>query len=237
MTDVQYDSLSLESFPLHTEEARWATHMPAQAEAAHKRGALVCGFTEVTRGHVADQLSQIAGDHGYHLIHGAGDTALTIKRDLKRLHEQGFVHVSGERGYSSVTFEFFGREVTVYEQHWGTNKPAHHDVRVAQNKAIIEAMGKSGKGNSLSFLMGDCNPNGPLKHPDTFPRKELNEGGIVTVYEELGVWPTHIGVNFVGKWGRDKRSKAKSVRVYDNMGSDHYPVHVKYDVQRLQHAA
>lgn len=222
--------LHLESAPLHTESPKWAAHAPEQVEACLKRGAHVIGWTEVIAGRgVADDLRKLCKQYGYTFIHGTGDTALAVKGGIKILDSQGFVHVAGSRGYSSVTFEFNGSHVTVFMQHWGTNVPAHHDVRVAQNKALIAAMHEAAQGKRLAFYMGDANPDGPLSHPDTFPRKDFDQAGLPLVYEALG-FLQHIGVNFIGWNKADHRVTPHHVEVFPALGSDHYPVHVIVEI-------
>lgn len=225
--------LRLESAPLHTEAPKWAAHAPEQAAAVYQRGSHVVGFTEITKA-VAPELTSLAEHYGYTFIHGEGDTALAIQSHLKVIKAEPFVHVAGLRGYSSVRFTFYRNDVTVFNQHWGTDHPSHQATRQAQTKALIAAMRKASRGARLAFYMGDANPNKPLSHPDGFPRAELDAAGMPLVYEDLDKWPAHIGVNVMGHARKDTRVQVVHIDQHYPLGSDHYPVRALYAIHNAR---
>lgn len=226
------NTLRLESVPLHTERPAIAAQAPAQAEAAYKRGAHVIGFTEVNpHSKVPGLLSALAVKHGYTWIHGGGDTALAIKDRLSIISRKDFVQVSGQRGYTTVTFKFHGSKITVIYQHYATNVPAHHAVREAQTRALIKEMDNASKGKRLAFYMGDFNPTAPLRDKTSHPRFELDHAGLPLVYSVLG-FPAGVGVNAIGYNSIDRRVRPKWVKTFPKLGSDHMPIQVGIKIKR-----
>lgn len=217
--------LRLECCALHTESPVHAAHAPAQVEAACKRGAHVIGLTEVNpHARFVPDIAAVAARYGYNFVHGGGDTAELVQARLKLLHTEPWGRVSGERGYTSATFRFHGHETTVFCHHFGTNVPAHHAVRAAEVKTLVEQVQAAAFGRHLAFYMGDVNPDRPLKDPEGFPRADLDHAGLPLIYEELNTWPEHIGVTALGHARKDHLVEALAVDVFDALDSDHRPV-------------
>lgn len=228
----QSDLLTIESFPLHTEEVKTALQAPAQAEAAFKRGADFVGFTEVNTKHLDRDLAALALKYGYAWFHSNGDTALAVKSSLTILEADEFVPVAGSRGYTRVKVQFVDSEVTVIYTHWATNVGDHKAIRQAQTVALVEAMASASDAFGLAFYAADSNPDGPLSDPTTEPRASLDAAGFPLVNEALGVWPSHLGVNTIGYAKDDVRVTPVSVETFDALGSDHIPELATFSIRR-----
>ena len=230
------DQLVMESFPLHTERPEWAKHAPAQVEAACERGADVLGFTE-TRGPEMAECKRIAEAHGYHWFQAKMDAnrnvTLCVKKHFKVHHHEDVVVFNNHR--VSVTFDFFGSMVTVFQMHWESTDEGHR----IQSLSLIEAMRKASAGSGLSFYMGDSNPHPrPQSRPDSEPNRIMRKAGMPVVYETLKHYPRNIGVNVVGHNKADGRVKPKHATAHPALGSDHIPVTVAFGVKRARrHAA
>lgn len=224
------DLLVLESFPLHTEEPRWAAHAPAQVRAACERGAHIIGLTE-TRGTTMDECKQIAKAHGYKWFQANMDAhrnvSLLVKKGLKVLHHDDVVVFNNHR--VSVTVNFNGSKVTVYQMHWETTLHGH----IEQSKSLIAAMEKTSTGKGLSFYMGDSNPHPrPQSDPDSQPNKIMREAGMPVIYHELHDYPANVGVNVIGRNLKDTRVTPKRATGHAALGSDHIPVTAVYAIKR-----
>lgn len=223
--------LVLEECALHTEEPQWAAQMPAQVEAALKRGASVIGLTELAASHPAlrKQAADLATKYGYRAFFSDGDSALLYKAGLGEATAASVATATGQ-GYCELSFMFHGRRVTVFATHWKTNKPENQAARAAMTTDLIARMREAAAGNAIAFYMGDSNPSKPLSDPAGEPRTSLDAAGMPLVYEDLGSFPGGIGVTAIGHSARDKAVTAKAVVVGDALGSDHRPVTVTYSV-------
>lgn len=221
--------LVLESAPLHTERPDWAAHAPAQVEAACKRGAHVIGLTE-TRGPVMAECWKIAESFGYQVFQAPLDAhrnvTLLVKKGLHVLSHDAVAVFNNYR--VSVTFEFHGGKVTVYQMHWESTDKGHQ----VQTDALVEAMTLTSKGSGVSFYMGDSNPHPrPQSRPDSQPNARLKAAGCPVIYEELGDYPKNIGVNVIGRNLKDTRVKPVKVETHDSLGSDHIPATATYSIR------
>lgn len=226
------DRLTLENFPLHTEEAQWAAKAPAQVGAACVRGAHVIGLTETRKQATLDNMKQVANAHGYDWYTAPYDkhrnVSLLVKRTLDVVDHGAVLCNNNYRVW--VSFKFHGRIVTVYQMHF---ERTDNNGKMIQTEDLIQASHESSKGSGISVYMGDSNPSKPQHMAGSQPSTRLKEAGMPTVWQELNHFPSNLGVNIVGHNAKqDTAVTTKSATLHDPLGSDHAPAFCVFDVKR-----
>lgn len=227
-----FDTLTLESCPLHTEKPEWAAKAPAQVDAACKRGADVIAFTEVHTA-LAHELARVCAQNGYAFFHDKSDAAVAWKANLDGKASNVAV-ADSPAVMTRLDLWWNGSHIVVFALHWYTAHPTHMAIRAAQTRALIEEMGKASAGSALAFYMADSNPIKPVSDPASEPRHSLDAAGLPEVWVELNEFPAGVGVTTIGRNVKDTRVHAVSAVLHDALGSDHRPGTATYSVRRLR---
>lgn len=206
----------------------------------------VIGFTEVTINGLRNELTLSAGENGYKVFGGRGDTALAVRAD-HAVRDSGsiLIHPGGEDEFGAyaaryldwVTAVVNDEIVTVAEAHWVRPRTPERirRHRMATDAAVALLKEKSGS-SAIAFLLGDLNEDdGPTEDAGSAGAR-FEAAGITTIWDELGFYPaTHDGgrtIDLIASVDADIRVTAVGVYVFRLSHSDHRPVAGFYTVER-----
>jgi hypothetical protein len=218
--------------------------------AAFRAGHVSVYFTEVYPG-VERRLRFLARAHGYTVSMVAGNDAICLRDRGTRLLDSGATLVNrpdpgrpphgGHSARHAVWHTFRHKQETVTHTgaHWVTGYHKDPSRRV-KHQAMSEEIGRlkalKGKDRSLFFWSGDINV--PDERGVSSGFEILHGHGLLTVWDELGVWPsTHGGahgttIDVIGSSNDDRRVSVASARAWPLVASDHRRVSAVFKVAR-----
>jgi hypothetical protein len=226
--------------------------------AAFRRQAAFATFTEVfgtrTKGNEG-ALRRIAKEYGYTVVEAPGNDAVCVADGVKVVDHGGPLVNPAQKGapphdgHSArhapwVLAEVLDEKVMVVEGHWvtGLKKDAERRKEHAKMSEVIAGLVREhGQGSQLAFWTGDINAADKAGVNPGF--EILHAAGLVTCWDELGVWPaTHGGkdgatIDIIGSYAADKRVSCKSARSWPKVESDHNPISAWYDIAQPEDRA
>lgn len=148
----------------------------------------------------------------------------------------------GPRGLTTVRAKWLNNHVSLTWAHWLTDWDNEYRLKanLKLTRALITRVKQEGLGNRLAWWGGDINWD--IDDPTlNLPAKLLREGGLLTVYNELGRPDigTHGGrtIDLVGRYKNDRRVEALGFEVFRDTKqftyTDHAQVVAKYRVLQL----
>lgn len=240
---------------LHLQQASMAwKSTPRQAASDFdrilSRGADVVGFTEIYEDLPA--LREVAKTHDYALFWetrtGKSETVLAVRSAIPVLKAGSVLVNKADPGkppagghsarYATwVEVEWQGNTVFVVEAHWVTGRtPDRSRKRAAMSSVVAGLIHEHARGDAVGFFMGDTNDDDEPNDDGSVVYEPLEAGGLVTVWDELGVHPpTHGGkrggtIDVIGSWTADVRVSAARAKVWPWLNSDHGQVSAWYDI-------
>jgi hypothetical protein len=202
---------------------------------------IVFSETPTKRGNVSPVVREVAEARGWQMAWFPGGDCPMAVHPRHTIESQGWDKVldpynpgpgeKGGHGRKGVGWVRFttpeGNDVTVHGDHWVTGyrldrtpgqehrRERKHD---AQTQALIARVIQHGKGTRLSFWAGDTNVDEERDQgwdPDAF-HAQTTEAGLVSVFDELGEYPSTHGnrtIDVIGSYDPDKRVSALRVKV------------------------
>jgi hypothetical protein len=130
-----------------------------------------------------------------------------------------------------------GNCITLHESHWITdaaNNPRRDDKRREQSEAMVERVTLHGRGNRLSFWLGDTNSDEQDGNRDEV-QKTLTRGHLVSVFDALKKYPRTMGkktIDVIGHFDADGHVQPEKVVVGKRRGSNHRKVTATYTIRK-----
>jgi endonuclease/exonuclease/phosphatase (EEP) superfamily protein YafD len=238
---------------LHHASLQWKDEDQRTAEDMRRALSLrapVVSFTEVFPGNQR-WLNVVAEEKGY-VPFMAGNDALAVRKNVKVL-DQGEILVNpgvkgkppagghSQRHALWVQMDLWGESVFYVTAHWVTGYKhfkERRDEHDAMSTAIVDLVQSNGKGKDLAFFAGDTNvPDSEGVNPGFVL---LDEGGLTTCWDELGVYPATHGQNngpgktidVIGSYDRDGRVSCDKARAWPKVAADHNPISAWYKIKQ-----
>jgi hypothetical protein len=186
-------------------------------------------------------------------MHNEGNDAICVRDDLTIIAKDATLVNPGVKGTPPVgghsqrhalwvQVELWKESIFYVEGHWVTGYKQFEERRRehdAMSTEIVRLVQEYGRGKDLAFFSGDTNvPDSEGINPGY---KILDEGGLTTCWDEIGLYPATHGQNngpgktidIIGSYDLDVRVTCEKARAWPKSNADHNPISAWYRIAPL----
>lgn len=232
---------------MHFRDPRWqvdADALEAIPDADDVLAPDAIGFTELGAFEEWDAVRDRARETGYAIRrHGSVGLAIHPRNTIELVSRINVLPAlraakgsHRARGILEVGFTTAaGNLATVHEAHWITDGPGNKQrtaKRRRQSEVMADRVELHARGRRLSFWMGDTNEDEERGEHEV--QRPLTTSGLLSIYDELKVYPATHGrrtIDVIGRYRRDRRVRPLAVEVGPRRHSDHRVVDAWYRVR------